>query len=256
LRISKGYWIKHFRHYESLSDARLPFDPNTQPLNWPDHTNDPDFLKKFCEEQWKFCVPVIRQPFLDRHFPTDTILPIVYKKNLHSGGSPTLYLIKLHPAYNKLIAEDDKVVDFICSPQLGYRSLTFCAQRLKDLSDTFVLKTYFGTDAATYYNSEVGAFRSLQQNGPNSGIVGFHGSFTRGDTYNILLEYADKGTLEDYFRQKNPPVESEEIITFWQALFKLVDALRRIHQEDGAAGPPLFQGYVFLPRHVHQLTSI
>jgi hypothetical protein len=110
LKISKGRWIKHFRHHESLSDARLPFNPKSQPLNWPEDTGDPDFLNKFCEEQWKYCVPVIREPFVDKHFPKETILPIVYKKSLSSGGSATLWLVRLHPAYNKLISEAEKAV--------------------------------------------------------------------------------------------------------------------------------------------------
>jgi hypothetical protein len=110
LKISKGKWIKYFRRYKSLSDDKLPFDPTSKPPNWPEDTGDPTFLKKFCEEQWKFCVPIICQPFADQHFPPETILPIVYKKSLNSGGSATLWLIKLHPAYNQLISENEKAV--------------------------------------------------------------------------------------------------------------------------------------------------
>jgi serine/threonine protein kinase len=116
--------------------------------------------------------------------------------------------------------------------------------------NTFVLKTYFTTAAEKHYNAEVEAFRRL---GSNPSIIGFYGSFTRGDTYNVLLEYADKGTLEEYFYKVIPPVDPDEIINFWQALFKIIDALRRIHQvnPDGNGGPPLiFQGYVILPRHL------
>jgi hypothetical protein len=110
LQISKGRWMKYFRHHRSLRDAALPFDPRFKPPDWPKDTGDPDFLKKFCEEQWKFCVPVMRQPFGDEHFPKDLILPIVYKKLLDSGGSAILWQIKLHPAYNHLITEEEKAV--------------------------------------------------------------------------------------------------------------------------------------------------
>ena len=121
---------------------------------------------------------------------------------------------------------------------------------MKDSANTFVLKIYFATEAAKYYNREVDAFRRLQQHGPHSGIIGFHGSFTRGDTHNVLLEYADKGTLEKYFLTQIPPVHPEQIINFWQALFKLLDALSRIHEVDRTTGGPLIiHGYVTLPRH-------
>ena len=132
LKISKGWWIKHFRHHESLSDARLPFDPKSHPPNWPEDTGDPDFLKKFCEEQWKYCVPVFRQPFVDKHFPKQTILPIVYKKSLSSGGSATLWLIRLHPTYNKLLSEAEKTVRSIISYFLSEPSRRLLTQTISD----------------------------------------------------------------------------------------------------------------------------
>jgi serine/threonine protein kinase len=109
-----------------------------------------------------------------------------------------------------------------------------------------VLKTYITAAAATSYAREVEAFRRLQQQGGDTGIIGFHGSFTRGDSCHVLLEYADKGTLEDYFEKETPPVDPEEIINFWEALFKILDALSRIHQinPDRAGGPHIFHGYV------------
>lgn len=105
------------------------------------------------------------------------------------------------------------------------------------------MKTYFTSEAESYYNTEVAAFRHL---GLNSSIIRFHGSFTRGDSYNVLLEYADKGTLGDYFKNESPPSEGEEIIKFWETMFELIDALRRIHEvgSDASEGPRVFQGYV------------
>lgn len=105
------------------------------------------------------------------------------------------------------------------------------------------MKTYFTSEAKRYYNTEVAAFRNI---GLNSNIIEFHGSFTRGDTYNVLLEYADKGNLADYFKSESPPSEGKEIIQFWEAMFTLIDALRRIHQvgSGGSDEPGVFQGYV------------
>lgn len=109
------------------------------------------------------------------------------------------------------------------------------------------MKTYFTNEAESYYNTEVAAFRHL---GINPSIIKFHGSFARGDNYNVLLEYADKGTLADYFKNEMPPSDGDEIIRFWEAMFKLLDALRRIHEvgADDTDGPRVFQGYV-TPRH-------
>ena len=73
---------------------------------------------------------------------------------------------------------------------------------------------------------EISGFRSLKH--PDS-IVRFCGSFIRGDDFNILLEYPDKGSLEDFFQRETPPSRGVDIIKFWEGLFKLLEALKSIH---------------------------
>jgi hypothetical protein len=77
-------------------------------------------------------------------------------------------------------------------------------------------------------------------------LIAFHGSFQQCGTYNVLLEYADCGTLEDYFAKTYPPSSGEDIITFWERLFNVIKALSKIHDvrpPKGAGGPDIFQGY-------------
>jgi len=61
-------------------------------------------------------------------------------------------------------------------------------------------------------------------------IVTFHGSWQQGDTFNILLEYADKGSLSDYFQKVPPPQEGKDIVMFWKSFIEVVKALCRIHE--------------------------
>jgi serine/threonine protein kinase len=56
-----------------------------------------------------------------------------------------------------------------------------------------------------------------------------YGSYIHGDNYNIILEYADKGTLEEYFRRESPPSRGGDIIKFWEGLFQLIKGLKAIH---------------------------
>jgi hypothetical protein len=108
--------------------------------------------------------------------------------------------------------------------------------------NTFVLKTYSGTDAEKLYKNEVTAFMKV---GHNQDIIGFRGSFRRGETHNVLLEYADKGTLEEYFENETPPSDGHDIIMFWESLFKITAALQRIHEVGPSRphGTQIFQGY-------------
>ena len=121
-------------------------------------------------------------------------------------------------------------------------SLANGPQHSKDETDhTFVLKTYHDNDAHIYYMNEVSSFKRLRD---CPTMIGFFGSFRQNGTYNILLEYADGGTLEDYFRNARPPNRGEDICNFWARFLGIVDALMAIHNEDeeDAEGPQILQG--------------
>lgn len=110
LSISKGWWMKQFCHHGDLSDTALPFNPTRPPQNWPAGA---DFLPTFCEAQWTFCAQTLRAPFIDKRFAKEMVLPIVFKETLNTeGSSACLWLIKIHPSYNKLITEREKQVRF------------------------------------------------------------------------------------------------------------------------------------------------
>lgn len=46
---------------------------------------------------------------------------------------------------------------------------------------------------------------------------------------NIILEYADKGSLEDFFRNESAPSRGIDIIKFWESMFQLIKGLKAIH---------------------------
>lgn len=113
---------------------------------------------------------------------------------------------------------------------------------------TYVMKTYETRDAENYFSNEVSAFQKLQREGKDPNIIGFHGSFTQNGTFNVLLEFADKGTLEEYFEKTSPPSSGEDVIKFWRGLFKILRALNMIHNvpKGESDGPQFFQGYLAL----------
>lgn len=95
-----------------------------------------------------------------------------------------------------------------------------------EYANTFVIKEYSTFNAQRDYDHETSAFKKI---GAHKDIIGYYGSFTRGDTFNVILEYADKGTLQEYFDRQLPPSTGDNIIRFWQALFQLIGALWKIH---------------------------
>lgn len=64
-------------------------------------------------------------------------------------------------------------------------------------------------------------------------MIGYYGSFMQENRFNIILEYADQGTLEQYFKKVPPPTTPEDIIQFWEGMFMLLEALMRIHEHKG-----------------------
>jgi hypothetical protein len=104
MEIGKCRFIGSFICREN-GDSKLPFEPDGAPPHFPTDTDDPNFYKKFCKKQWKFCVPELESPMKDIHFHPDRILPIVSKKVITASGSAMLYKIQLHDSYNKLSSQ-------------------------------------------------------------------------------------------------------------------------------------------------------
>jgi hypothetical protein len=85
LRISKGKYIEHFVRFEELSDQRLPLDHTHPPAYFPVATDDPNFLERFCDIQWMYCVPKFDNHMQHRHFVRQRLLPIITKRDAAAG---------------------------------------------------------------------------------------------------------------------------------------------------------------------------
>jgi len=60
-------------------------------------------------------------------------------------------------------------------------------------------------------------------------IIRFYGSYTQAGTFNIFLEYADKGSLETFLKENVPPTRLEDVRVFWKCLLELLQALIYLH---------------------------
>jgi len=99
-----------------------------------------------------------------------------------------------------------------------------------DSTDTFVVKTYLGRNAVKSWESEIAAFEKLRTGTietPN--VIKFYSSFMHGTTHNIILEYADKGSLADWIRRTLAPVGGQDTLRFWTGVLGLTRGLRDLH---------------------------
>ncbi|KAJ9667922.1 hypothetical protein H2201_002108 [Coniosporium apollinis] len=228
LSIGKASFIGNFIE-DSLSDKRLPF--HEEPPHFPIATEAPDFWESFEQKQWMFCPATFKSNTPKLRFGEKLILPIIHKEEIAEGGSAVIHKIQIHSAYNRLKPHSEDLV---------HRNLNH------HLANTFVLKTYRTKHAEKYYDSEVYGFSKLKSGGRSEAtIIGFYGSFTQNGTFNVLLEYADMGNLEQYFRNFLPPSKGEDIKSFWSKLFDITRAIQCIHtvEQRDSVSPKIFQGW-------------
>ncbi|CZR54400.1 uncharacterized protein PAC_04284 [Phialocephala subalpina] len=203
IEIEKGAAISEFVR-RGWNDHQLPCGPNVDDLGFP--FRDGDLHQKFCHVQMKFCVPDFSRN-MHGDFDETRILPISRKRKISDhGGGATLYEVRVHGIYNKLHTD---VGDSL-------------------LKDTFALRTY-SIAKVQFYDSKLHALRKLQQI-RDKHLIGVYGSYTQGNSYNVLLEWADRGSLEHYFQLTNPPAGIVGITNFWTSLFGTLRALHTIHQ--------------------------
>ena len=94
----------------------------------------------------------------------------------------------------------------------------------------FFLKKFCTSDAKTYYENDIAALEMLKRTeGAASAFVNYYGSFRLNGTYNVLLEYAGGGTLDDYYQFMDPPTAVSEAIDFWLEMLKLSKAIKIAH---------------------------
>lgn len=97
---------------------------------------------------------------------------------------------------------------------------------------TYVLKTYSGIYAKTYFDIEVANHLRLisAAGGDNPpGVLPFVCAFRHDDTYNLMTEQAAGGSLKNHLDTNPPPTVAGASVLIWTALLEAMKGLRRIH---------------------------
>lgn len=97
----------------------------------------------------------------------------------------------------------------------------------------YALKTICQTAprAKAVYDAETAAFTHFKRAGVQSdkhNIIAFYGGLVQGDTYSVLLEYAEYGSLEQFF-QTFRLLGGHELLPMWKSMSGLLAAVDTIH---------------------------
>lgn len=189
-----------------------------------------DLYERYREKQWIFCPVKLSTSLSNTQLHDRSIFPIVKYETLTGGDVDvtTTLKVKLDKPCNHY-QKKVRLIHASTSAEMpkssGPTSLTWFNKQ-----DIVVFKVH--KDEAAF-NNEVKAFLSIQSRSRGSGhVVEYYGSFTQGDRFTIILEYANGGSLLDFFKREQPPQTWEELRTLWAALFCLLGGLAVIHNID------------------------
>lgn len=60
-------------------------------------------------------------------------------------------------------------------------------------------------------------------------IVTYLGSFEQNRKFTVILEYAEGGSLLDFFKKNQIPMDKDELVQFWTHILDLLVGLNCIH---------------------------
>jgi hypothetical protein len=203
-------------------------------------------VQDYEQEKWSYCPPLDE---LTLHMEADfvgtkTIMPFCRRQRINNkGGTASVYWVAIQ---TDLIA-DQRLREVLeksiyNDPDFGLVSGHFLISYelklmlLPSQCYSMALKSYLGNKKDSY-DYEKAVFSGLK-NDLQMPVVRYLGCYTHdygegngmGKTYNLLLQFGEKD-LEEYWADPTtvPPVRAVEIIHFWESLFKVAEAIRRMH---------------------------
>jgi serine/threonine protein kinase len=236
IRIRKTKYIVYFIRDPESADRYLPFLNHT---GWSSECSS--FFSDFERAQWEFCAQEFHVGRLDdMRLRPNKIIPITARKQLKKGPDSKVEQIEIHSDYNYFNTA-------VCSCQIEHINSIADQYNLQVTNaahpNTFVLKSYGSKHDALYYN-EINAYNRLKQSDIAGNVVRLYASWRQNQTYCILLEFVNGGTLADLFRSPHP-VSAQERLSFWRNMVLILEPLARLHQHtDPNDSQGLVEGYV------------
>ena len=238
ISIDLGHHIMEFyRHHGELGDETLSSFHEQPPKAFPGTGED---YKRFRYQQQSFC-PLRIDDDIPNFVDQNLVLPMT-EEFIGEGVSAYVFRVVVHDGYNDIKPRWHSGPD--AASVENHRA-----------NNVFVVKRFTvdkNQDAKRLYEREVTALDKLRKDdGPDPNlIIGYLGAFVitadgHPQSYNILLEYADCGNLNDFLHdtKRLHPKNFVELWDFWQKLFDLLKAVDRIHRLGHEDEPLRFAAY-------------
>ncbi|KAL3712888.1 hypothetical protein TMatcc_001590 [Talaromyces marneffei ATCC 18224] len=167
---------------------------------------------RFLESQFLFS-PVVFSPQLhERELDSRHVLPLTFKRQLSGrpGSSTNSAITKLYKLEK--------------------------ASKLQTKEDLVVIKEYPKSEIEHSFKNELKAYMSFHYAGDEPYVskyfLKYYGSFKQNNKGFIILEYADEGSLLEFFKSNQVPRTREELHGLFENLSDLLYGLRILHAKD------------------------
>ncbi|KAK5074750.1 hypothetical protein LTR64_000955 [Lithohypha guttulata] len=232
LSLGKGRYLNRFIE-RGYNDERLPYFEC--PRFFPDSAS---FFGAFVDAQWRYCPVRFPKDPVNLQIEPEQILPVKRLDQISNDGTAVIHRVEIHADY-------DPFNNANVASQLSTSKVSFKVREIglsngdKPSSHRYLFKEFRGTSSKASYDEELSVFLHLQKHSQLLGrtVVGFYGSFVHKDTFIMILEDADLGTLEDFFNNTGPPGNGEDVTRLWEDLLGLHEALHVIHNISGPYPP-------------------
>ncbi|KAK7928085.1 hypothetical protein PG985_005083 [Apiospora marii] len=193
-------YIEYFLH-NGIDDARLPLLEQPSALAIPSIPTQ--WWGVFYDAQWQFCpVEFSAEKGLPGHaLNQKQIWPIKAAEPLTGGQDEAVTSYKV-------------TVDRDCIQLMGQ-------------DNCCVFKEYTGRGYESY-EKEVEAYKNLARHNSQA-IIRCYNWFVQAGKYTIILEYADLGSLIEFWESTHEPTLPRDIDTLWTCFFELLKGLAVIH---------------------------
>ncbi|KAI0020697.1 hypothetical protein F4780DRAFT_779370 [Xylariomycetidae sp. FL0641] len=198
-------YLSEFEHY-GLDDDKLPFED--WPSQWPQDPAHQIIYEAFVEKQWSFFPLRFENLRLnDRHLHRKMILPIKEMQTLKQGTNASIREITVNQEQN---SPGDEIGD-------------------RQSQKVFVLKTYHNDKTKRkLYDNEREALTILK-NKSIENVISLYGCFRQNESYHLILEHANRGSLEDLLDKGCAPTSAEDRLYFWTSLLRVIHGFRAVH---------------------------
>jgi serine/threonine protein kinase len=192
-----------------------------------------DKVEDFCKHQWEFDLPSFPAKPVRLTYPKDIVIPIIESEEKQGGGFSNVYKIRIHRDH-----WEDKYVEFHFSRLKRGESMAnvrarSTSEEWKCLKCSRLSEHAEETKVKEMFEQEAGMLQTLAET-PHPHLIKYQGAIERGEKWNFIFPWADKGTLQSFWVGNEPDYSNDSKMFLWfiEQLYGLSQALEFLHSKN------------------------